>query len=90
MNFKNEINCEKPVLVDFFATWCAPCRAMGKIIDELAKDYKVLKINIDDEREISADCNISAVPTFIVFKNGKESSRHIGMQKKEALLNALI
>jgi thioredoxin 1 len=90
MNFNEEINCSEPVLVDFYATWCPPCRRMLPVVDELAKEHKVLKVNIDEELEISSNYNISAVPTFIVFKNGVEQTRLVGVQKKEAFLDALI
>ena len=91
MNFNEAINVGEPVLVDFWAPWCGPCRRMSSVVDELAKEHRVVKVNIeeDDGRNISMDYNIGAIPTFIVFQNGKEKSRLCGIQKKETILDAL-
>ena len=91
-NFKEEVlNSEKPVLVDFYADWCGPCNAMAPIIEELAKELegkaKVGKINVDENSDIAVEYNVMSIPTLIVFKNGKEEKRLVGLRDKEELLS---
>ena len=91
-NFKEEVlNSEKPVLVDFYAEWCGPCNAMSPVIEELAKELegkaKVGKINVDENSDIAVEYNVMSIPTLIVFKNGKEEKRLVGLRDKEELLN---
>ncbi len=90
-NFKEEVlNSEKPVLVDFYADWCGPCNAMAPVIEELAKELegkaKVGKINVDENSDIAVEYNVMSIPTLIVFKNGKEEKRLVGLRDKEELL----
>ena len=87
-NFDNEI-ADKVILVDFFATWCGPCHRMAPILTELANDFSVAKVNTDENFELASKYNVSAVPTFIVFKNGVEVKRLIGSQKKDDLADAI-
>lgn len=91
-NFEKEVlKSEKPVLVDFYADWCGPCNAMAPIIEELASELdekaKVGKINVDENSDIAVEYNVMNIPTLIIFKNGKEEKRLVGLRDKEELLN---
>ena len=91
-NFEKEVlKSEKPVLVDFYADWCGPCNAMAPVIEELATELdgkaKVGKINVDENSEIAVEYNVMSIPTLIIFKNGKEEKRLVGLRDKEELLN---
>lgn len=91
-NFEKEVlKSEKPVLVDFYADWCGPCNAMAPVIEELAKELegkvKVGKINVDENPDIAVEYNVMSIPTLIVFKNGKEEKRIVGLRNKEELIN---
>ena len=91
-NFEKEVfNSEKPVLVDFYADWCGPCNAMAPIVEELATELnekaKVGKINVDENSDIAVEYNVMSIPTLIIFKNGKEEKRLVGVRDKEELLN---
>ena len=87
--FQNIINGEKPVLVDFHATWCGPCKMMAPVIDELGKelqgDARVLKIDIDKNPALADQYRIQTVPTFIIFKQGEVLWRHSGGIDKATL-----
>lgn len=93
-NFENEVlGSDVPVLVDFWATWCGPCRMLAPVIEEIARDYegrvKVGKINVDEEPALAARYNVSSIPTVIVFKNGVIANKSVGFRPKaqiEALL----
>ena len=91
-NFEKEVlKSEKPVLVDFYADWCGPCNAMAPVIEELATELdgkaKVGKINVDENSDIAVEYNVMSIPTLIVFKNGKEEKRLVGLRDKEELLS---
>lgn len=84
------LDSDKPVLVDFFATWCGPCKMMAPVIDEVAAEkageVKVYKIDIDDNMEIAQKYGVMSIPTFIVFKNGEPAAKTLGAQPKENIL----
>ena len=91
-NFEKEVlKSEKPVLVDFYADWCGPCNAMAPVIEELVTELdgkvKVGKINVDENSDIAVEYNVMSIPTLIIFKNGKEEKRLVGLRDKEELLN---
>jgi thioredoxin 1 len=93
-NFQNEvINSEKPVLVDFWASWCGPCRMVSPIVDEIAEEsngkYKVGKINVDEQPELAAQFNVMSIPTLIVFKGGTAVKTSVGVRSKADILSML-
>ncbi|MBO7184575.1 MAG: thioredoxin [Oscillospiraceae bacterium] len=92
-NFHKEVMLsEKPVLVDFWAPWCGPCRMVGPLVDEIAEerdDIKVGKINVDEEPELAAQFQIMSIPTLMVFKDGEVVSKTMGARPK-AQINELI
>jgi len=94
-NFDTDVlKSKKPVLVDFFAEWCGPCKMMGPVIEELAKEHEeewtIGKCNIDDSPEAAAQYGVQSIPTIIIFKNGEEVDRMVGFQSKDVLKKKLI
>lgn len=90
-NFESEVlQAKGPVLVDFWATWCMPCRMQGPAIEKLAEEgYNAGKLNVDEEQELAARYRVMSIPTLIIFKDGKEADRMVGVQSKELLAKKL-
>ena len=87
-NFENEIQGDRPLLVDFWAAWCGPCRMVAPVLDELADEKKdqvrIGKLNVDDFQELSMRYQVSSIPTFLLFKNGEVADRMMGAMPKAA------
>ena len=92
-NFQKEVmESKETVLLDFWASWCGPCKMIGPIIDQIADertDIKVCKINVDDEPELAAKFRVMSIPTLIVFKDGKVATQSMGAKPKAAILALL-
>ncbi len=89
-NFKTEVlESEKSVLVDFWASWCGPCRMLSPIVDEIAQEhpeFKICKVNVDEEEELARYFEIMSIPTLVVIKDGKEINRTVGVKTKNQIL----
>ena len=89
-SFENDVlHSDKPVLVDFWAEWCGPCRALAPTVEAIAEKYattaRVVKLNVDDNPAVSQQYGIKGIPTLIVFRGGKEEERVVGATSKEAI-----
>ena len=84
--FKKEVlESKEPVLVDFYADWCGPCKLLAPIMEEIGKNNKVFKVNVDDEEELAAEYGIMSIPCVIAFKDGEELDRSIGLKSQEEI-----
>lgn len=81
-----ELIKDELVIVDFFATWCGPCRMLGTVLEEIKDEYKIVKIDVDECSEIAKEYGVMSVPTIIKFKNGIEIEKNIGFLPKEQLV----
>lgn len=92
-NFQNEVlNSDKPVLLDFYADWCGPCRMVGPVVSEIAEersDIKVGKVNVDEQSELASQFGVMSIPMLVVVKNGKVVNKSVGARPKDRILAML-
>lgn len=93
-NFKQEVlQSDKPVLLDFYASWCGPCRMLAPILDEIAEEHpeiKVVKINVDEEQELASQYQVISIPSLFVLENGQVINQALGVKPKQQILDMLL
>lgn len=93
LNFEQEVmRSDKPVLIDFFANWCGPCRMVSPLVDEIAderEDVKVCKVDVDEQGELASHFGVSSIPMLVVMRNGKITAQNIGAIPKPAIIELL-
>lgn len=92
-NFEQEVmNSDKTVLVDFYATWCGPCKMVAPVLEEIANEhpeYKICKVDVDEDTELALSFGVSSIPTLVVIENGKVKNKAVGLRPKDAILEML-
>lgn len=88
-SYEKELKDKGIIIVDFFATWCGPCMMLSPILEELSKDYKVCKINVDEEQELAMENAVMSIPTVLIYKDGELKNKFIGYKTKEEIENII-
>lgn len=90
--FNNELQADVPVLVDFYADWCGPCRMLAPILEDISSErnnVKIVKVNVDEAEKVAQQFGIMSIPTIIIFKDGKEVSKKVGLCSKEEIMDMI-
>ena len=87
--FEKEVLNEKLVLVDFNATWCGPCRMLKPVLEEISDKYKIVSVDVDENMDLARDYGIQTIPCLLIFKDGKEVKRSVGLKSKEDIISMM-